>query len=167
MDNSPSNVHVPGIINKRTFGVFIASLVIALVLSSCGGSTSGGVTAPFGSTITIDPTAYSVGDAGTSITVHTEYFTIQVLGPDGTPFNKALITIEFPWSPPDPTSLVQLYDGNVPQSSPFSAVTNEFGLYTLRVDYESGGGLLYHGNITVRTGSASATSTLTITNTAS
>ena len=141
---------------------FFMALFVLFALAACGSNNS--ISAPYGSTITINPTDTSVTDKGSVITTHTQFYTITVLDQNGQPMNNAKITISFPWAYPDSASAVTLYDGNSPQNSPFDAKTDSFGIYTLRFDYVSGGGLSYFGNLEVRSGTAYQQVKFTVSN---
>lgn len=129
-------------------------------MSSCG---SGSVSAPPGATITINPATLSVTDETTEPTWKTQFFTILVKNSDGNPLGNIKITISYPWAVPDSAGLVQLYDGSTPVNSPFDAKTDDFGVYHLRFDYQSGGGLKYKGDLEVRSGSAFKTAAFEVT----
>lgn len=129
-------------------------------MSSCG---SGSVSAPPGATITINPATLSVTDETTEPTWKTQFFTILVKNSDGNPLGNIKITISYPWAVPDSAGLVQLYDGSTPVNSPFDAETDDFGVYNLRFDYLSGGGLNYNGDLEVRSGSAFSSATFEVT----
>lgn len=66
---------------------------------------------------------------------------------------KTKITIFYPYAVPDSKGLVQLYDGTTQVNSPFDAVTDDKGVYNLRIDYKSGGGLQYSELLQVSSGS--------------
>lgn len=133
--------------------------VSAFFMSGCGG----GVTAPSDATITINPSTVSITDGTTESTWHTQFFTILVKNSDGNPLGNIKITISYPWAVPDSAGSVQLYDGSTPVNSPFDAETDDFGVYNLRFDYLSGGGLNYNGDLEVRSGSAFSSATFEVT----
>lgn len=130
-------------------------------MSSCGG---GSVSAPPGATITITPESFTPPpDGSAESSWHTQFFTILVKNSDGNPLGNIKITISYPWAVPDSAGLVQLYDGSTPVNSPFDAKTDDFGVYHLRFDYQSGGGLKYKGDLEVRSGSAFKTAAFEVT----
>ena len=147
----------------KAFYSLLGSLIIILaLLASCGGNSSNGFSAPDGSTIVINPGDFTVTDAGSTTTTRTHYFSIVVKDSSGAPLNKAKINIFFPWAVPNPPAVVQLYDGSTAVNSPFDAFTDSFGVYNLRFDYQSGGGLAYFGNLEVRSGTAFQSIIITI-----
>lgn len=139
------------------YGIFILGLISIL---GCGKGES--FTAPSGSTITINPSSVSVTDGSSTASTHSQPFTITVLDSNGKPMNDTEISIFFQWAVPDIAGVVQLYDGSTPKNSPFTAVTDENGVYNLRFDYQSGGGLSYKGDLEVRSASAFAKATVEI-----
>lgn len=131
-------------------------LICLTALVGCGGG--GGVTAPDGSTITINPSTMTVTDA---VDVwHTTFFDIIVKNADGQPMGDAKVTISFPWAVPDPQAVVQLYDGSTPKNSPFDAKTDDFGVYHLRFDYRTG--FKYNGDLEARSGTTLGKATITV-----
>lgn len=126
------------------YGIFFMGLISIL---GCG---DGGSSSPSKSTMTINPATVSVTDGSGTVSTHSQSFTITVLDSNGKPMNEQEITISFPWAVPDSAGVVQLYDGNTPVNSPFKAETDKFGVYNLRFDYQTGGGLAYKGDIEVR-----------------
>ena len=135
---------------------FLVLLICLTALAGCGGG--GGVSAPDGSTITINPSTMTVTDA---VDVwHTTFFDIIVKNADGQPMGDAKVTISFPWAVPDPQAVVQLYDGNTPKNSPFDAKTDDFGVYHLRFDYRTG--FKYNGDLEARSGTTLGKATITV-----
>lgn len=140
--------------SKRYMAKFLViSIILVMLIPIWGCSKSDSVTAPSGSTITINPSDLTVTDSSETVRTWTAYFTITVTDNNGNPMNDTDVSIFFPWAVPQGT-VVQLYDGNTPKNSPFTAKTDENGVYNLRFDYMSGGGLDYFGNLEVRTGSS-------------
>ena len=82
--------------------------------------------------------------------------------PVGKPLKNRQISIFFPYAVPDSSSYAQLYDGSTPKNSPFTSATNMDGVYYLRIDYLSGGGVTYTGNLEIRSGSVFASATITV-----
>jgi hypothetical protein len=138
-------------------------LLFTVFLWGCGSLGQDTVTAPPDSAITINPDTTTVTDGNEDSWWHTQFFTIYVQDSDGNPLGNVKITISYPWAVPDPAGVVQLYDGSTPVKSPFDAKTDDFGVYYLRFDYMSGGGLAYYGDLEVRSGSAYGISTFTVT----
>lgn len=129
-------------------------------MSSCGG----GVTAPPDATITIKPESFTPPpDGSAESSWHTQFFTIYVENSKGDLLGDIEIWISYPWAVPDSAGVVQLYDGNTPKNSPFMAKTDDDGVYQLRFDYQSGGGLKYKGDLEVRSGSAFKTAAFEVT----
>ncbi|GMT46992.1 MAG: hypothetical protein IEMM0007_0558 [bacterium] len=142
---------------------YVLPLIAILFLWSCGD-----VSAPPGSTITIDPPSLSIesviDENGTSpVKKSPQYYTVTVVDKDGNPVGDVKLDISFVWASPNAYNLVQLYKGDTPVDSPFEATTDEFGSYKFRLDFISGGELEYTGDLEVRSGGAFAASTLDVT----
>jgi hypothetical protein len=139
--------------------ILLASPII--FLNSCGKAET---TAPFGGTITINPTSFSWKDGLPAQTTHDELFTVTVKDAAGQPMNKTKINISFVLAVPDFYNFVQFVDssGNL-VNSPFDAVTDDFGTYTFTFRFQSGNGLAYFGGIEVRSGTAFQSSQFTVT----
>ncbi|VAX30598.1 hypothetical protein MNBD_NITROSPIRAE02-622 [hydrothermal vent metagenome] len=137
---------------------YVLPLIAILFLWSCGD-----VSAPPGSTITINPPSLSIENGDATARWTTQFYTVSVIDKDGYPVGDAELSISFIWASPNPYNLVQLYKGTTPVDSPFSATTDEFGAYTFRLDFISGGSYEYTGDIEVRSGAAFASSTLDVT----
>ncbi|NOZ25199.1 MAG: hypothetical protein GXO94_03800 [Nitrospirae bacterium] len=129
-----------------------------LFLWSCGD-----VSAPPDSTITINPSSLTIENSLPTTETSTQYYTVSVVDKDGNPVGDVKLSISFIWASPSPYNLVQLYKGDTPVDSPFDATTDEFGAYTFRLDFVSGGGYEYKGDVEVRSGAAFAASTLEVT----
>lgn len=140
--------------------LFIFSLV-TMMLIVIGGCQPGNVTAPSGGSIEFSPSEITVTDQGSVINTFTAYLTIVVYDSNLQPMNGQDITIFYPWAVPQAT-VVQLYDGATPVNSPFTAKTDSNGLYHLRVDYMSGGGLAYFGELEVRSGTNFGTASIQV-----
>ena len=142
---------------------YVLPIIAMLFLWSCGD-----VTAPPGSTITIDPSSVSItsvsDETGASPAFWTtKYYTVSVVDKDDNPVGNVKLSISFVWASPNPYNLVQLYKGDTPVDSPFEATTDEFGSYKFRMDFISGAYYEYTGDLEVRSGAAFASSTLDVT----
>ncbi len=142
---------------------YVLPLIAILFLWSCGD-----VSAPPGSTITIDPPSLSItsvsNENGTSpVITATKYYTVSVVDKDGNPVGNVKLSISFIWASPNSSNVVQLYKGDTKVDSPFEATTDEFGSYKFRMDFISGGAYEYTGDLEVRSGAAFASSTLDVT----
>lgn len=127
--------------------VYMLLLFVVVALFACGEDD---VCPPPDATITLSPNSVDISDGGGATQIHTHYYTIYVSDSDERPISGAKLSIFYQWAVPDAYSAVQLYDGTTPVNSPFNAETDEFGVYYLRVDFTSGGGLEYEGDIEVR-----------------
>ncbi|MBZ0157248.1 MAG: hypothetical protein K8I29_13685 [Alphaproteobacteria bacterium] len=138
----------------------VSLLLLCLVaLSGCGG---GGNSAPSGSTLTINPTETNVTDTSSSVSWTTQFYTISLKNSEGKSLGKTKVTITFPWAVPSSFGVVQFYDGDTPVNSPFDVETDDFGVYYLRLDLQSGGGLSYSGDLEARSGEAFASSRISV-----
>lgn len=135
----------------------ICCLALNIILWGCGGNS-----APSGSAITVNPSSNTVTDASAEVSSHTLFYTISLVDSTGKPLGDTRISISFVWANPDVTNVVQLFDGTTSKKSPFEAETDDFGAYILRLDFQSGGGLKYLGNLEVRSGASVGSSTLTV-----
>jgi hypothetical protein len=115
------------------------------------------------SSIQITPPSFLRHDNSTTITTRTTYLYIVTQNATGGPMANQGIIISYPYAVPDNgTGYVQFYNkDNVSVNSPFTAVTDNSGLYTLRVDYRSGGGLSYSEDLQVVSGSGTLSNTAT------
>lgn len=136
----------------------LTTTFLILAIAGCSGDK---ITAPTGSTISINPPSLPVTDTNTAST-HTEYFTITVKDDKGNPVQSAEVSISLPVAFPDPLGYAQLYDGSTQKSSPFTATTNADGVYYLRVDYRSGVGVSFTSNLEIRSGSAFASAAISV-----
>ncbi len=136
--------------------------VFMLMVIGCGTDDNDCSSAPSGSVITINPSDFTWTDTTSSITWNTHPFTISVKDRNGNPMNKTRISIYFPLAVPLYPN-VQLYNGSTAVNSPFSACTDNYGVYQLRFDYQAGGGLDYFGDLEVRSGDAFQDITITVT----
>lgn len=112
--------------------------------------------------IVISPSSMTVTDSNASASTKTSYFTIVVKDEQGNPVQNAELSISLPGAAPDPLGYAQLYDGSTPKNSPFTATTNAYGVYYLRVDYRSGGGTAYSITLEIRSGAFLASTTITV-----
>jgi hypothetical protein len=135
----------------------ICCLVLSLISWGCGGNS-----APSGSVITVNPSSNTITDGSTDVSSHTLFYTISLVDAVGKPLGHTRISVSFVWANPDVYNVVQLFDGTTPKKSPFEVETDDFGVFILRLDFQSGGGLSYTGNIEVRSGSSVGSSTLTV-----
>lgn len=138
--------------------IFIVS-VFSLFSLSCGKN----ITAPDGSTITINPTTITFKNI-TSDTIAD--FVVTVRYPDGEPMPYAKVRISGAFAVPNAVSAYQFYYkaggtqtvGNPAVDSPFEAQTDEFGTYHFSVVLF--GNLVFNDTIYVTSGSASGTTKL-------
>ncbi len=122
------------------------------IMYSCGGDYS----APADSTISITPGDIAISNGTSPATWSTQQFTISVKDANGIPLNNVKIWISYVWAIPNEYALVQLHDGDDEVDSPMSGTTDVDGIYNLRFDFQSGGGLSYEADIVVTSGSDSA-----------
>ncbi|MBM4136572.1 MAG: hypothetical protein FJ241_07045 [Nitrospira sp.] len=132
---------------KKYLGLLLLFLFL-IPFSGCGESVS----APPGAKVKINPSEVTITDTG-AIDTHTQFFSISVTDANDIPLGNIKITISYPWAVPDSSGVVQLYNGSTPVNSPFDTETDDFGIYNLRMDYQSGG-LDYKGDLEVRSGTA-------------
>ena len=150
-----------GMINNRSFVNLIITLALAttvLTLVSCGIEKTEH-TAPFGSTITINPdSTTTTGATGACSGIWKDsIFVITVLDPDGDPMNNAVIEITLDWAPNYAHPVVQamqLYDGASAVTVPYQATTGEFRTKTVTVRHDIS--CAYKGQLEVFSGSAYA-----------
>jgi len=121
-------------------------IFVIVALTACGGDD---VCPPPDATITLSPESIAITDSNLTPTTHTEYFTIRVMDAQERPIDGAKLSIYFVWAVPDVYGPVQLYNGATAVNAPFNVKTDEFGVYYLRVDFDSGG-LEYSGFVEVR-----------------
>jgi uncharacterized protein YcfL len=150
--------------------IFTLLLVIFLVVIIQGcGSSGAQCTAPAGSSITV------TGPAAASISSDTNFnFTAVVKTPDGNPMAKACLDISgafaFPRNSTQTGVHYQFYyypdgtsnpSGNLAVSSPFSAQTDDFGVYTFSALVSATSGT-FTDTITVSSGANMGTAEFTI-----
>lgn len=143
----------------------VTLFIFVLTLIACGtsiDSPDGEIIAPLGSQILISPEKYEVTDGSLASNRHYQLFRITVINSSGHPVGRVKLTIAYQWAIPDISGLVMLYDGacsdtnpptNPPRNSPFEAVTDDNGTYSLCLGYLSGGGLEYKAGLEVWSGS--------------
>ncbi|MCC6347746.1 MAG: hypothetical protein IT388_11210 [Nitrospirales bacterium] len=147
---------------KKSRAVSLLLLLCLAALSGCGG---GGNSAPSGSTLTINPAEITTTDASSSTSWTTQFYTISLKNAEGQSLGNTKVTITFPYAVPSSYGVVQLYDGDTPVNSPLDVETDDFGVYYLRLDMQSGGGLSYSGDLEARSGDAFANSKITVSST--
>ena len=137
----------------KRYIIFIAFVGLLFIVPGCGGSDDIEY-AQSTDTITINPTSSTISDGTATTTTHSQYFHILVTDAAGSPLRNIELTIEFMWAVPDIYGVVLFYHGGSPVGSPFNALTDDDGAYILRMDFASGGGLEYFGNLQVTSGAA-------------
>ncbi|MBT9169063.1 MAG: hypothetical protein DDT19_02415 [Syntrophomonadaceae bacterium] len=146
-------------------GLFLSAvccLLLTVFLLGCGGA--GGGSAPPGSTITINPTSFTLRDERAQYT--TQNFIIIVRDSEDNLISRARITISHIYAAPyrrgpDGSFCVQFYDGSTPVNSPLTVETDVFGVYNLRVDFY-GSDCSHEGDLDVFSGSAYVASAITV-----
>ncbi len=134
---------------KRSLTSLIV-LSFMLIISGCG---SGGTDAPATAIITISPeTDVEVTDGSATVSTSTKNFHITITNDQGIPLEDVNLHISYIWAVPNSFGPVQLYDGTTAKNSPMLVKTDINGTYNLRLDFQSGGGLAYSGNLQVTSG---------------
>ena len=136
----------------KRYIMFITFVGLLFIVPGCAGDYDI-QNAPADATITINPSEFTLSDA-TGSAWHTQYFHIAVKDANGFAFENIRLKIAFIWAVPDSSGLVQFYHGGSTVDSPFYALTDGNGAYTLRMDFLSGGGSVYSGTLQVTSGSA-------------
>ncbi len=132
----------------------LAFIGLLCILAGCGGGDSESNTnAPVDSIITVSPEEIKISDGTNDVDTSTQFFHITVTDVNGIPYSEVEINISYIWAVPNINGLVQLYDGSTPVNSPMSVETDSNGTYILRLDFQSGGGLTYFGEVQVTSGS--------------
>jgi hypothetical protein len=147
-------------IAKKTYLLLPLSLFF---LINCGGAKN--PAAPSGSVITINPSSFALTTASTlPITYRTAYFTITVYQDSANtkPMSDIKITIDHVFASPAERYYIQFYNDGERVDSPLSVTTDNYGTYVLRVDFMSGGGVAFTGDINVRSGSAFINATFAV-----
>lgn len=127
-----------GLFINMLFALTIAAMTLALM--SCGVEETKH-TAPYGSTIEIDPPSVTVNGYSLACSgiYDVQLFKITVLDPDNNPMNNAVITVTLNWSPnySHPSLYaMQLYDGTTPVTTPYTTTTNEYGIKSLTAYFD-------------------------------
>src|SRR5512139_491742 len=125
--------------------ILVALALSAMVIAITGCGTDNQNTAPFGSSITINPSKVTTdGPSGACTGFYQDsLFKITVLGPDKLPMNDAAITIALSWAPnyahPAIWSM-QLYDmdtvGGAAVTVPYQTKTGDFGTKNVMVRHD-------------------------------
>ncbi len=137
---------------KKTY--LLLPLMLFFIVN-CGGAKN--PAAPSGSVITINPSSFELTTGSTlPVTYRTAYFTITVYQDSAKtkPLDNIKITIDHIFASPAERYYIQFYHDGERVESPFTVNTDSYGTYTLRVDFMSGGGVAFKGDINVRSGSA-------------
>jgi hypothetical protein len=144
---------------------YILLLLCVLLFSGCGAR---GGSAPPGSSITIG-SFDGVTDTNTAKQLNSETVQVVVTDSKGNGVNNAKIDISFNYttSPDktiagDITSIVTLCGGTQIVNSTVEAKTDDWGVYYLCLEYQSGGGLVYAGNVKVASGDQSVSTGLAV-----
>lgn len=144
---------------------FILLILGVFILSGCGAR---GGSAPPGSSIAIG-TFDGVTDTNTTKQLNSETVQVTVTDSSGDGVNNAKLDISFNYTAmpdktiaPDITNLVTLCGGAQIVNSTVEVKTDDWGVYYLCVEYQSGGGLVYEGNIKVTSGDQSASTGLSV-----
>ncbi len=158
---------------KRKQIVILALLLVMFsiaLIQGCGDSNTQ-CTAPFGSTIVINPSSQSLAVPGGIVPGNTPFnFQVLVLYPDNTIMPKACITISGSQAAPVTPSSYQFFfnpngttnsTGNVAVNSGFEAQTDDFGQYTFSAEVSAGTGT-FQDTIVVSSGAVQGTATLSI-----
>lgn len=139
---------------KKAYFLFPLLLFVIIFNLSCGESNPA---APSGAEITINPESFELtSGSALPVTWRTEYFTITMYT-DSTKtktMSDIKITIDYVFASPAERYYVQLYHDGERVQSPLTVTTDKYGTYVLRVDFLSGGGNAYKGDINVRSASA-------------
>ncbi len=141
----------------KRFLLLINSIILAFMFLGCGGGTD---PSPEGSEITFGSGDIEITDGGATVW-DDGYVNVIVKNEEGIPLNNVELVISYPWAAPSPGIpgtgfLVQLYDGDDnPKNSPMTVETDEYGTFYLHYGYLRGS-LEYFGDLSVVSGSASA-----------
>lgn len=131
-------------------------LFCLLVLGGCGGGSS----APAGSVLAMNPADVTLSDSGASLAVRTQHYTVSIKDAAGRTLGNTKVTLSALLAD---SGYMQFYDaaGNA-VNSPFDAETDNFGVYNFTIQFVTGNGLSYFGDIEARSGEAYATTKLTV-----
>jgi hypothetical protein len=134
-------------------------MILCLLFFSCGGA--GGGSAPPTSTITIQPSSFSVTDGNAALSVASETFVVQALDPKGQPLGDLPISFQFKFTtaPSFPVScnpsltaadIVTLDNGQQIYNTQATGETNaDTGQYSINIKFLKGCGLNYAGTLEV------------------
>ncbi len=146
----------------KNYILLLSCLFLFLGCGARGGS------APPGSTITIG-SFDGVTDTNTTRQLNSETVQVVVKDSKGNGVNNAKIDISFNYTAmpdktiaTDITSLVTLCGGTQIVNSTFEAKTDDWGVYYLCIEYQSGGGLAYAGNVKVTSGDQTVSTSLAV-----
>lgn len=149
---------------KKIFKKAYLSLPFLLFfIISCGGAEN--PAAPSESVITINPSKFELTTGSAlPVTYRSEYFTITVYesSAKAKTMSDIEITINHVFASPAERYYIQFYNGGERVQSPFTVTTDNYGTYVLRVDFLSGGGVAFKGDINVRSGAAFASATFEV-----
>lgn len=160
-------------IKHKQIAIFPLLLVLLLItlVQGCGSENStDNCTAPFGSSITINPSSETFKTSGGVVSSNLAFdFQVTVLYPDKTPMPKACINISGVLAVPNTSAAYQFFffpggaqtPGNVAVNTGFAAQTDDFGQYTFSA-VVSAGTSTFFDTITARSGTVSGTTLLTI-----
>ena len=151
IDQQLSQFNLAGGVMIKRYIIFIAFVGLLFIVPGCADDDLD--SAPASATITINPSSYTLTDSSGSTTTHTKYFLIVVKDVNGFPFKDIRLRIAFIWAKPDIYGVVQFYHLGSKVNSPFNALTDGNGTYTLRMDFDSGL-LAYKGTLQATSGSA-------------
>ncbi|HLQ26335.1 MAG TPA: hypothetical protein VK138_10710 [Acidiferrobacterales bacterium] len=148
----------------KSIALLVGSIVFfTLILSTGCGSNYG---APDGSTITINPTSYSLLNISATSTTSTIPVIVTVRNKNGVPIPGVVIFISVPTifliNGFGPVGFID-QNGNAVTGTQFMAQTDDNGVYSFRFQYVSGGGANYFGDMVVSSNSAYTTMRFTIT----
>lgn len=146
---------------KKVYIIF--PLLFSIIFLGCGAENPA---APATAVITINPSSFELATASTlPVTYRTEYFTITVFQDAARtkPMSDVTITIDYVFASPAERYYVQFYHDGERVQSPLTVKTDNYGTYVLRVDFLSGGGNAYTGDINVRSGAAFKSATFAVT----
>lgn len=154
--------------------VYFLVPIFSLFIISCD---PGNPAAPYGSKITINPSEVTIEYTESTMTVtidsteveytwfgptwYTQYYQIVVTDENGKPMDGVNINISYLWASPSRYYAVQFYHNGERVSSPFTAKTDKYGAYNLRVDFHVGAGE-YKADIEVRSGANFGSSTFEV-----
>ncbi len=116
-------------------------------------------------TIVFTPTSLTITDATAGTVWDNASFTITVTDTNGVPLSNVILEISFPFAKSAVLTsgyFVELLDDGVVTESPMQATTETNGTYVLNFRYQRGGGVAYVSDISVTSGTQSATATFTV-----